>query len=99
VGLAKFRDTVAEFKKYQAAPKVATGGIKAETRLAFEKSLANLSLDNKELMPKDLAPLLKNPDDSATLLRNKALELEKQAEQLRKLAQSVHNERCVADLV
>lgn len=98
VGLAKFRDTVAEFKKYQAAPKVATGVVKAETRFAFEKSLAKIALD-KEVMPKDLAALLKNPDDSATLLRSRALELEKQAEQLRKLALTVHHERCVAELV
>ncbi|MSQ94109.1 MAG: trypsin-like serine protease [Gemmataceae bacterium] len=97
VGLAKFRDTVAEFKKFQAAPKVATSAIKPETRLAFEKSLAKIGLD-KETPFKDLAPLLKSPVDSQALLREKARELEKQAEQLRKLAVTVHHERCVADL-
>ena len=97
VGLAKFRTTVAEFKKFQAAPKVATGVIKTEVRSAFEKSLPKIALD-KEVTTKDLAPLLKNPDASATLLRDKARELEKQAEQLRKLALTVHHERCVAEL-
>ncbi len=97
VGLAKFRDTVAEFKKFQAAPKVASSAIKPDFRLAFEKSLAKIPLD-KETTAKDLALLLKSPADSATLLRDKARDLEKQAEQLRKLAQTVHHERCVAEL-
>src|SRR5205814_518580 len=44
VGLAKFRQTVAEFKKFQAAPKVATSVIKPDFRLAFEKSLATIPL-------------------------------------------------------
>ena len=35
---------------------------------------------------------------SQALLRDKARTLEKQAEQLRKLAQTVHHERCVAEL-
>ena len=97
LGLAKFRDTVAEFKKFQAASKVSTGAIDPAFRLAFEKSLAKIPVD-AEVTPKDLVPLLKKPDDSATLLRDKARALEKQAEQLRKLALSVHHERCLADL-
>ena len=40
VGLAKFRTTVAEFKKFQAAPKVATSFIAPDIRAAFEKALA-----------------------------------------------------------
>ena len=97
VGLAKFRDTVAEFKKFQAASKVATSAIATDFRLAFEKSLAKIPLD-KETTAKDLAPLLKFPSASQTLLRDKARELERQAEQLRKLAVTVHHERCLAEL-
>jgi regulator of sirC expression with transglutaminase-like and TPR domain len=97
LGLAKFRDTIAEFKRFQAAPKVATGAIGPEVRAAFEKSLPKIPLD-KEVTAKDLAQLMKAPDDSATLLRDKARALEKQAEQLRKLAQTVHHERCLAEL-
>jgi regulator of sirC expression with transglutaminase-like and TPR domain len=88
---------VAEFKKFQAAPKVATGVIDPAIRLAFEKSLQRIVLD-KEIPSKDIIPLLKNPDDNAALLRDKARELEKQAEQMRKLALAVHHERCVAEL-
>jgi regulator of sirC expression with transglutaminase-like and TPR domain len=96
VGLAKFRDTVAEFKKFQAAPKLASSAVNGEFRLAFEKNLAKIPLD--EPSSKDLAPLLKSPADSQALLRDKARALEKQAEQLRKLAENVHHERCVAEL-
>ncbi len=97
VGMAKFRETVAEFKRFQAAPKVATSAIKADFRIAFEKTLAAIPLD-KEPTAKNLAPLLKLPGDSQTLLRARARELEKQAEQLRVLALALHHERCVADL-
>ncbi len=98
VGLAKFRETVAEFKKFQAAPKVATSFIAPDIRAAFAKALPKIPLD-KEPSVKDLAPLLKTPSASALLLRDKANELEKQAEQLRKLAQTVHHERTIAELV
>jgi regulator of sirC expression with transglutaminase-like and TPR domain len=96
-GLASFRNTGVEFKKLQAAPKIVGTAIKAEVRSAFAKSLPKIDLD-KEVTAKDLAPLLKFPADSQTLLRDKARELEKQAEQLRKLAQTVHHERCVGEL-
>lgn len=97
VGLAKFRDTVAEFKKYQVATKVGATSIDAAVRLAFAKSLEKIPL-GKETTSKDLGPLLKTPGDSATLLRIKAAELERQAEQLRQLAQKVHHERALAEL-
>lgn len=96
-GLASFRNTGVEFKKLQAAPKVAGSAIKTEVRNAFAKSLPKIDLD-KEMTAKDLAPLLKFPADSQTLLRDKARELEKQAEKLRKLAQTLHHERCIAEL-
>ncbi|HZZ81243.1 MAG TPA: transglutaminase family protein [Gemmataceae bacterium] len=97
VGLAKFRDTVAEFKKFQAAPKLAGSKINGDFRAAFEMNLAKIPLDG-EANARELAPLLKSPADSQALLRDKARALEKQAEQLRKLAENVHHERCVAEL-
>ena len=93
-GLAKFRDTVAEFKKFQAAPNVASAKVDPASRLALEKTLAKILLA-KDV---DVAPLLKSPADSAALLRSKATELEKQAEEMRKLAVRVHHERTVRDL-
>jgi regulator of sirC expression with transglutaminase-like and TPR domain len=96
VGLAKFRQTVAEFKKFQAATKVAVAAVKPEDRAAFEKVLAKVPLD-KEPSAKDVGTVLKFPD-SAGMLRDRAVALEKQAEQLRKLAQTVHHQRCLTEL-
>lgn len=97
VGLAKFRDTVAEFKKFQAAPKVPSAIIKPETRAAFEKALPKIPL-GKEVTTDDLAPLLKFRGNGATLMRDKARALEEQAAQLRKLARTVQHEQCIAEL-
>ncbi|MBM3995703.1 MAG: trypsin-like serine protease [Planctomycetes bacterium] len=96
-GLAKFRDTVAEYKKFQIGPSVASAIVSPDNRLAFEKSLAKIPLEG-ETAAKALTPLLKNPTQSGMLLRDKARQLEKQAEQLRLLAQRVHHERCLAEM-
>lgn len=97
VGLARFRDTVAEFKKFQAAPQLPNTALKPAARAALEKTLAKIPLE-AEPSAAELAPLLKAPADSQALLRDKARALEKQAELLRKLADNVHHEKCVADL-
>src|SRR5437763_463952 len=44
------------------------------------------------------APFLKTPGDSMKLLREKAQHLEQQAEQLRKLAQAVHQEGVLGEI-
>jgi regulator of sirC expression with transglutaminase-like and TPR domain len=97
VGLAKFRDTVAEFKRFQVGPKVASSAIKPEIRTAFDKALTKIPLADS-IPAKDLAPLLKFPEGSSALLRDRARELEEQAKQLRKLAQTLHHERSVQQL-
>ncbi len=97
VGLAKFRDTVAEFKRFQVATKLPGGSVPEPVRAAFEKAWQGLAFD-AEPTPKQLKPLLDQPEASGVLLREKAKQLEKQAEQLRKLAQQVHHERCLAEL-
>ncbi len=97
IGLAKFRATVAEFKRFQAAPEIASTGVSPAFRTAFEKALPGIPLD-KNATTADLAPLLKNPTASATLLRDKARLLEQQAAAMRQLAKTVFHERCIADL-
>ena len=97
VGLAKFRDTVAEFKRFQVGKQLGASGITAAARKALDQALTKLTPD-KEASPADLQPLLKQPGDSMALLREKARDLERQAEGLRKLAQAVHHERCLAEL-
>ncbi|MSU78709.1 MAG: trypsin-like serine protease [Gemmataceae bacterium] len=97
VGLAKFRDTVAEFKRFQAAPDIASSSVTVDFRNAFEKALPTIPLD-KESTTTNLAPLLKNPAASAMLLRDKARVLEQQAVAMRKLARTVFHERGIAEL-
>lgn len=93
VGLAKFRETVAEFKKFQAADKVAAAGVDPKVVALMDKTLATLK--GKTPVPEEL---LKLPGATVDLFRDKARQLEKQAEQLRKLAQAVHHQRCLDDL-
>ncbi len=97
IGLAKFRDTVAEFKRFQVAPDIAGSSVSPAFRAAFEKALPTIPLD-KDATTTDLAPLLKNPAASAMLLRDKARFLEQQAVAMRKLARTVFHERCIAEL-
>lgn len=97
VGLAKFRDTVAEFKKFQCAERVASTTVDAKILAKITKTMSDLS---KEAEPsaEHMGPLLENPSASLSLLRDRARQMEKEAEQLRKLAQAVHHQRCLDDL-
>ena len=92
-GLAKFRETVAEFKKFQAAEKIAPVGTDPKTAALLDKLLA--SLKDKAPSADDLDPRLRKAEGSIGQLRDKARQLEKQAAQLRKLAQAVHQQRCL----
>ncbi len=96
-GLAKFRDTVAEFKKFQCASRVASSTIDPKLLARLNKTLAELLKEN-DPAPDRLAALLENPSAGVALLRERARALEKEAEQLRKLAQTVHHQRCLDDL-
>jgi serine protease Do len=97
VGLAKFRQTVAEFKRFQVGKTVGTPVAGPELRATLEKALAALP---KGASPtaKDVQPLLKHPVEGAALLRDKARDLEEQAVRLRQLAVTLHQERCLAEL-
>jgi serine protease Do len=97
IGLAKFRDTVAEFRKFQCADRVGEAAIDPKIVAEVNKTLAALVKD-KDPAPEKLAPLLKNSAASMDLLRERARKLEKEADQLRKLAQTVHHQRCLDDL-
>jgi regulator of sirC expression with transglutaminase-like and TPR domain len=96
-GLAKFRQTVAEFKRFQCADRLASGAIDAKTMSRLQANLPEL-LKDKEPSVARLGPLLKSPEASANLLRDRARQLEQEAAGLRKLAQTVHEQRCLADL-
>jgi regulator of sirC expression with transglutaminase-like and TPR domain/CBS domain-containing protein len=96
VGLAKFRETVAEFKRFQIGANLAGKQTPPDVIARLQKTIAGFT--DKEVGPRDLDPLLKAPGDSMELLRERARQLEKQAAQLRKLAQTVHVERTLQEL-
>ncbi len=96
VGLAKFRETVAEFKRFQVGARLGGQQVQAATLKGLEKTIAGLGAKNASA--RDLEPLLKAPALSMNLLRDRARQLENEAAQLRKLADTVHQQRTLAEL-
>ena len=88
LGLAKFRQTEAEFKQFRFADKL------AETRLGSEELARYTEMIDKlpslnSLRPGDIAPLTEKAEASAALLRQRADDLVRRADELRKAAQDV----------
>lgn len=94
VGLAKFRDTVAEFKQFRMAEKLAPLGAAAENRQEIQRAVDQLG---RLARIKDgaLAPLVDQPA-SVTLIRERARELERQVAELRQVARDVQVRQVVA---
>jgi regulator of sirC expression with transglutaminase-like and TPR domain len=97
VGLAKFRQTVAEFKQFQLGKTVGAVALTPDARATLEQALARLPI-GKPAATQDVQPLLKHPVEGAALLRDRARDLEEQAARLRKLALTLHQERCLTEL-
>jgi regulator of sirC expression with transglutaminase-like and TPR domain len=98
VGLVKFRNTKAQFKNFKLGAEVPRSTIPAADSEQIAKRIADLPaagpLDDE--LVRDLA------DDAArasTVLRNRALELDNQARQLRRLAEAAHERGAINDLV
>src|SRR5205823_172058 len=98
VGLAKFRDTVAEFKNFQIAKEIVSPRPPDDVVKRIMQSVANISLQNPA-KPELVKSLLPHADLSLRLLRDRAKLLEQEAGQLRQLAQAVHHRRVEAELV
>jgi serine protease Do len=96
VGLAKFRDTVADFKRFQVGEKVPSSAVPAEVGARITKAVENIA-PHGPIEPKQVETLL--PDAaSTTVLRERARLLEQQAAQLRLLAAAVHQKRVHSEL-
>ncbi len=93
-GLAKFRQTVAEYKKLQVGVNLDLGQTPDAVLKAIKKSIAELPADKIN----SVDPFLKAPAASMNLMRERAKELERQAESLRRFAQRLHHEDCLAEL-
>ncbi|MBI3879952.1 MAG: tetratricopeptide repeat protein [Verrucomicrobia bacterium] len=95
-GLAKFRNTEAEFKIFQVGKKTGPEAIPAELAASIEKQITDLR-DNKaggELV----TALQTNAAASRNILLDRARKLEQQAKTLRRLAATVHRKEVEAAL-
>jgi regulator of sirC expression with transglutaminase-like and TPR domain len=95
-GLAKFRDTVAEFKGFRVAKAIAPADARPEAAERVARALATLPAGKPT--PDTLGLLTSDAAASVPLLRAKARQLDEQAAALRQLAQSVHERGTVAEL-
>lgn len=97
VGLAKFRETAAEFKRFRAGKELGKTQVAADAEAKLEALLASLP-PLADLQPEELAPLSKSGPAGTALLREKAKDLERRAIELRRMATDVHVRGVVAEL-
>jgi serine protease Do len=97
-GLCKFRDTKAEFKRFEVDERIASGTVPKEVTARVTKVVENIPATGA-LEPKLVDGLLRDGAAGMQALRERARLLEQQAAQLRQLAQAVHQKRVQAELV
>jgi regulator of sirC expression with transglutaminase-like and TPR domain len=98
VGLAKFRDTRAEFKNFGVAKEIPVPAIHADLTERIRKATDGAIQPGPA--PSDLVEaLIPDAPASASLLRERAKQLEEQAAHLRDLARAVHERRVQSELV
>jgi regulator of sirC expression with transglutaminase-like and TPR domain len=101
IGLAKFRQTEAEFKQFRFAEKLTDTQLGSDELARFAALIEELPA-LPTLRPDDIAPLMEKAEASASLLGRRADELVRRAEELRKTAQDVRVQgvaRKLAELV
>ncbi|MFO0863980.1 MAG: transglutaminase family protein [Gemmataceae bacterium] len=96
-GIAKFRQTVAEYKRFQVGTKLGAARL-PEEQIASLKKAVNAYLDDKSTSAEAIERLLPAGDPSMTILREQARKLEKQAAQLKALASRLHVQVVLAEL-
>jgi regulator of sirC expression with transglutaminase-like and TPR domain len=97
VGLAKFRDTKAEFKGFQVGKTVALAKVSPEITSRITKVIDGLPAQGAP-KPEVVDVLLPDATASQTLLRERAKALEQQAARLKQLAQDVQQRRVLSEL-
>jgi serine protease Do len=95
-GLAKFRDTAAEFKNFQVAKKIERTALSAADIAKLLKPIE--AIPPKKTVPAKLIGELAKQNGSDGALRDKAAELDKQAARLRELAAKVRQQRIYDEL-
>jgi serine protease Do len=97
VGLAKFRTTEAEFRRFRVAREIPPQTIPAEIAAKLTERIDKLA--TAEAVPESLAgEIAADGNVGVELLRQQARQMEQQAARLRKLAQKVHHIRVQNEL-
>ncbi len=97
-GLAKFRETKAEFKNFRVAKEIQDAGLPAALVERINRAVGD-GLPPEKARLELVEALLPEASASMAVLRERAKRLDQQAAQLRELAAAVHHKRVVADLV
>ncbi len=97
VGVAKFRETQAEFKNFRVAKEIPASDVPPATAARIGK-VAEKVPPQGALKPELIDALAPDGDASLAVLRDRARQLEQQAVQLRQLAVAVHQKRVRAEL-
>lgn len=96
VGLAKFRDTKAEFKQFRVGTKLGATALSPDVTARVRKEIAALKATTPS--PEVLRKLGRNGVSGLDVIRQQAKELEEQAARLRKLALGVHQQGVIDDM-
>ncbi|HVX13365.1 MAG TPA: tetratricopeptide repeat protein [Pirellulales bacterium] len=96
-GLAKFRDTRAEFKGFVLAKEIITPQVDESLTKSVDELLAGLSLPG-EVDPGLIDRLAPESDLAVVLLRERAKRLDQQAARVRQVAAAVDEQRVLSDL-
>ncbi|MGH7202237.1 MAG: transglutaminase family protein, partial [Planctomycetaceae bacterium] len=97
VGLAQFRSTLAEFRRFRVAKEIPSDRPDEETTAAILDRVAEIDVSRPptKLLIGDLAP---HGEQAALVLRERAALLERRAERLRELAADVHRRNVTSEL-
>jgi regulator of sirC expression with transglutaminase-like and TPR domain len=97
VGLAKFRQTAAQFKQFQVAPSIPPQVPSAETMHKIAAMIDKLPALEDVTSP-SLAPLVEVRQDGLEGLRRKSQQLRRRADELERIAAQVHAQSAVEEL-
>lgn len=97
VGLAKFRETEAEFKQFRVAASIPDERVAADVAARFERLIADLPALER-WGGEGLKEFVDEPAASLAVLRGRAAQMEQRAVELRRMADGVHVGRVVERL-
>ena len=96
-GLAKFRETSADFRNFAIAKKISATDLTEQEQTQISETVGNLP-PLAEVTPATLSPLLKSPRDSRTILRQQTKQLEGRLAELKKLDSDIHTASVVQSM-